>query len=175
MCESKERDWSRVTPISLIWVVSRTVMPEMFAEPSVERVFSRWLIPSRKGSDLDGLSASQLWENHACKSERQASRRRVLGAMVLAHMEIESWVSSANCCSRTPRASAIIIIIIIHIWWRAIWLRQVKCKERKGLGPGQTPGACQKLCQRGEQASPIFTDCHRLWNIWGNPIKCQTA
>ena len=60
MCESKERDWSRVTPRSLIWVVSGTVEPEMLTKPSVERVFNRWLVPSRRASDLDGLSASQL-------------------------------------------------------------------------------------------------------------------
>ena len=34
MCESKERDWSRVTPRSLIWVVSGTVVPEILTEPS---------------------------------------------------------------------------------------------------------------------------------------------
>ena len=57
MCESKERDWSRVTPSSLIWVVSGTVVPEML---TVEMVFIRWLVPSKRASDLDGLSASQL-------------------------------------------------------------------------------------------------------------------
>ena len=60
MCESKKRDWSRVTPRSLIWVVSETVVPEMLTELSVERVFSRWLVPSRRASDLERLSASQF-------------------------------------------------------------------------------------------------------------------
>ena len=60
MWESKERDWSRVTPKSLIWVVSGTVVPKMLTEPSVARVSSRWLIPSRRASDSDELSASQL-------------------------------------------------------------------------------------------------------------------
>ena len=60
MWESNERDWSRVTPRSLIWVVSGTVVPEMLTEPSVARVFSRCLVPSRRASDLDGFSASQL-------------------------------------------------------------------------------------------------------------------
>ena len=55
MWESNERDWSRVTPRSLIWVVSGTVVPEMLTEPSVARVFSRWLVPSRRASDLDGF------------------------------------------------------------------------------------------------------------------------
>ena len=60
MCGSKERDWSRVTSRSLIWVVSGTVVPEILTEPSVAGVFSRWLVPNRRASDLDGLSASQL-------------------------------------------------------------------------------------------------------------------
>ena len=63
-------------------------MPELLTELSVERVFSCWLVPSRRASDLDGFSASQLCENHACKSERQASRRCVLGAMVLSDREM---------------------------------------------------------------------------------------
>ena len=44
MCESKERDWSRVTPRSLIWVVSSIVVPKMLTEPSVENVFNRWWV-----------------------------------------------------------------------------------------------------------------------------------
>ena len=51
---------SRVTPRNLIWVVSGTVVPEMLTEPSVARVFSRWLVQGERASDLDGLSASQL-------------------------------------------------------------------------------------------------------------------
>ena len=70
MCESKERlvesdtkefdlgcEWN-----SGAWDVDRAKRC---------KVFSRWLVPSRRASDLDGLSASQLWENHARKSERQ--------------------------------------------------------------------------------------------------------
>ena len=45
-------------------------MPETLTELRVESVFSLWLVPSRRASDLDGLRASQLWENHACRSER---------------------------------------------------------------------------------------------------------
>ena len=75
MCESKERDWSRVTPRSLIWVVRGTVVPETLTELSVESVFSLWLVPSKRASDLDGLRESQLCENHACRSERQEHNR----------------------------------------------------------------------------------------------------
>ena len=54
------------------------MVPETLTELRVESVFSLWLVPSKRASDLDGLRASQLWENHACRSERQDSRRCVL-------------------------------------------------------------------------------------------------
>ena len=63
-------------------------MPEMLTELSVESVFSLWMVPSRRASDLDGMRASQLWENHACRSERQDSRRHVFCVMILADMEM---------------------------------------------------------------------------------------
>ena len=64
------------------------MVPETLTELRVERVFSLWLVPSRRASDLDGLRASQLWENHACRSERQDSRRHVFCVMVLADVEV---------------------------------------------------------------------------------------
>ena len=60
----------------------------MLTEPSVESIFSLWLVPSRRASDLDGLRASQLWENHACRLDRQDSRRPVFCVIVLADMEM---------------------------------------------------------------------------------------
>ena len=60
MFESKERDWSRVTPRSLIWVVRGTVVPEMLTELSIDSVFSLCLVPSKRASDLDGLRASHI-------------------------------------------------------------------------------------------------------------------
>ena len=45
------------------------MVPETLTELRVESVFSLWLVPSMRASDLDGLRASQLWENHACRSE----------------------------------------------------------------------------------------------------------
>ena len=41
------------------------MVPEASTELKVESVFSLWLVPSRRASDLDGLRASQLSENHA--------------------------------------------------------------------------------------------------------------
>ena len=43
--------------------------PETLTELRVGSVFSLWLVPSKRASDLNGLRASQLWENHACRSE----------------------------------------------------------------------------------------------------------
>ena len=63
-------------------------MPGMLTELRVESVFSLWLVPRTRASDLDGLRASQLWENHACRSDRQDSRRPVFSVMVLADMEM---------------------------------------------------------------------------------------
>ena len=64
------------------------MVPEMLTELSVESVFSHWLVPSRRASDLDGLRASQLCENHACRSERQDSRQHMFCVMVLADTEM---------------------------------------------------------------------------------------
>ena len=71
-------------------------MPEMLTGPSVESVFSLWLVPSRITSDLDGLRASQLWENHACRSDRHDSRRPVFCVIVLA-----DWKCRAGCRPHT--------------------------------------------------------------------------
>ena len=69
-------------------------MPETLTELRVESIFSFWLVPSNGASDLDGLRASQLRENHACRSERQDSRQHVFCVMVLADGDVELSVVS---------------------------------------------------------------------------------
>ena len=70
------------------------MVPETLTELRVESIFRIWLVPSNGASDLDGLRASQLWDNHACRSERQDSRRHVFCVMVLADGDAELSVVS---------------------------------------------------------------------------------
>ena len=64
------------------------MVPEILMEFKFESVDSFLEVPSRMASDLEGLSANQLWENQECKSERHASRRTVFEETVLDEIDM---------------------------------------------------------------------------------------
>ena len=62
MWESNERDWSRVTQRSLIWVVSGTVVPEMLTELGVIGILLlQDTMSIRDGRDRRSVKSEKDW------------------------------------------------------------------------------------------------------------------